>query len=296
MLNNDTRSIQLKKSTTMDFKNPPQSTLDSSAKPLPRRSASFASTRSTQSEFPTSPQLFLGDKIFHSNHPKHHLVEVDSPYLFKCGGCKEYGSGKRLSCQQCDFHLHRFCAFAPLSLLGHPFHIHHQLVFQTKPGGIRKSKCDACSKTIKGYNFRCGACSFEIHPCCAKLSNEMNFSSLHQHTLKILPVTPSTNNGDQPGFVCCECRRKRSGRVYRCSVAACDYHLHVVCAKDMVNGLHANNIKHVDKPNRLGAAARAAQQVFVDFLGGLIEGIGETVGEAIVTNMTRGRNNNNANS
>lgn len=84
--------------------------------------------------------------------------------------------------------------------------------------------------------------------------------------------------------------------MYRCSVAACDYHLHVVCAKDMVNGLHANNIKHVDKPNRLGAAARAAQQVFVDFLGGLIEGIGETVGEAIVTNMTRGRNNNNANS
>ncbi|KAJ0026178.1 hypothetical protein Pint_09148 [Pistacia integerrima] len=298
MLNNNTKSFQMKKFTTMELMtNPPQSTLNSAKPPPPPRSTSFGPRRTPQSEFPTSPRFFMGEKIFHFNHPQHPLLEMDSPDLFTCGGCKEYGSGKRYSCQQCDFQLHHFCALPPQSLVGHPFHIHHQLLFQTKPvykGGMRKSKCDACSKTIKGYNFRCSACSFQMHPSCAKLSNEMNFNSLHRHTVKLLPVTPSTNNGDQPGFVCGECRRKRSGRVYRCSVPACDYHLHVVCSKNMVNGLHANSIKNVDKPSRFGVAARAASQVFVDFLGGLMEGLGEGVGEVLVSNMTRGKNNNNA--
>lgn len=128
-----------------------------------------------------------------------------------------------------------------------------------------------------------------MHPCCAKLSNEMNFDSLHQHALKILPVTPSANNGDDgPAFVCGECRGKRSGRVYKCSVPACKYYLHLVCAKNMVNGLHANDIKRVDKPSKLASVAKTASQVFADFLGGFVEGLGEGFGEVIVTNMTRG--------
>ncbi|KAJ0087177.1 hypothetical protein Patl1_09311 [Pistacia atlantica] len=226
MLNNNTKSFQMKKFTTMELRtNPPQSTLNSAKPPPPRpppRSTSFGSRRTPQSEFPTSPRFFMGEKIFHFNHPQHPLLEMDSPDLFTCGGCKDYGSGKRYSCQQCDFQLHHFCALPPQSLVGHPFHSHHQLLFQTKPvykGGMRKSKCDACSKTIKG-------------------------------------------GSDQEEFTAAQ-------------FPACDYHLHVVCSKNMVNGLHANSIKNVDKPSRLGVAARAASQVFADFLGGLMEGLGE---------------------
>lgn len=147
-----------------------------------------------------------------------------------------------------------------------------------------KSRCDVCGKPTKGYTFRCSACSFQMHPCCAKLSTEINYP-VHAHTLKLLAVTPVTN-GD-PGFVCGECKRKRSGRVYRCTI--CNYHLHAVCAKGMVNGLQANDIKGPDKPSMLGTAARLASQVVIDFIGGLIEGLGEGVGEAVASNVTRGR-------
>lgn len=75
--------------------------------------------------------------FFHFSHPHHPLLEVTSPYLFTCMGCKEYGAGKKLSCsrQACCFDLHDFCALAPPSLHGHPFRSKHHLVFITKPTG-----------------------------------------------------------------------------------------------------------------------------------------------------------------
>ena len=69
----------------------------------------------------------------------------------------------------------------------------------------------------------------------------------------------------------------------------CEYHLHVVCAKNMVNGLQANGFKGVEKPSVLGTAVRLTSQVIIEFIGGLIEGIGEGVGEAFVQSIARGR-------
>lgn len=89
-----------------------------------------------------------------------------------------------------------------------------------------------------------------------------------------------TASSGESGFVCGECKRKRSGRVYGCTV--CDYHLHAVCAKDMINGLQANGIKGPVKPSMLQAAVRVASIVIVEFIGGLIDGIGEGIGQAIV--------------
>ncbi|TXG51839.1 hypothetical protein EZV62_021008 [Acer yangbiense] len=162
------------------------------------------------------------------------------------------------------------------------------ILLNTKPvkGGIMKSRCDACGKTTKCYSFKCSVCSFQMHPCCAKLSNEITYP-LHPHTLKMLPVTASTmtTNGDQPGFVCGECKRKKSGKVYRCTV--CDYHLHAACAKDMVNGLLDNNIKEPGKPSKFGNVARLASKVVIVFLDGLIHGFGEVVGEVLGQSLTK---------
>lgn len=159
---------------------------------------------------------------------------------------------------------------------------------QTKSvkGGIAQSKCDVCSKPIKGYAFRCNACSFQMHPCCAMLSSEISLQSVHPHTLRLLPAPTALSSGSDPSFVCVECRRKRSGtRVYHCTV--CDYHLHAVCAKNMINGLHENGIKNREKPSVLGTAARLASQVVMEFIGGLIEGLGEGVAEVFVQDVTR---------
>lgn len=155
--------------------------------------------------------------------------------------------------------------------------------FQAVKSGIAKSRCDVCGKPIKGYAFRCGTCSFQMHPCCEMLPKDIIFSN-HPHTLELLP--PAASSSADPGFVCGECRRRRSGRVYRCTV--CDYHLHAVCAKSIVNGLHDNDIKGVEKPSMLGAAARLATRVVCNFIGAVVEALGEGVGEALVQNVAKG--------
>lgn len=264
---------------------PPTTTFPSSSSVT-----TFAPRKPPLIEFPTSPQLILGEEIIHSGHPQHPLSKINLPDLFTCAGCREYGAGKRYTCQPCDFQLHEFCALAsPNQVLeSHPFHYQHQLFFHSKPvkSGIAKSRCDACGKPIKGYAFRCGTCSFQMHPCCEMLPEDLVFSN-HPHTLQLLPPTASSST--DPGFICGECRKRRSGRVYRCT--ACDYHLHAVCAKSIVNGLHDHGIKGIEKPSMLGAAARLATRVVFDFIGGIIEGLGEGVGEALGQNVVKGRCN-----
>lgn len=96
-----------------------------------------------------------------------------------------------------------------------------------------QSKCEICAKPIKGFAFRCGVCSFQMHPCCAMLSSEMKVPSMHPHELRMLGAATSSSVVDQPSnlVVCGECKRRRSGRVYRCTV--CEYHVHAVCAKSL---------------------------------------------------------------
>lgn len=93
-------------------------------------------------EFPTSPQppddhtgyhANHNGTIVHHTHSKHPLAEITLSELFTCSGCKEFGTGRRYACQNCDFQLHHFCALSPPSLKAHPFHGQHQLVFHAKP-------------------------------------------------------------------------------------------------------------------------------------------------------------------
>lgn len=147
-----------------------------------------------------------------------------------------------------------------------------------------------CGKAAKGYLFKCSACSFQLHPCCALLSAKMKLP-MHPHALIMLPAT---NLGGGDGVLCGECKRKRSGgQLYQCTV--CDYYVHAVCAKTMVNGLHDNGLKGLnDKPNGnrvLGVAAKLASQVVFGFMGGIVEGLGEGLGEALTQNFAKGRCN-----
>ncbi|XP_051137546.1 uncharacterized protein LOC127255839 [Andrographis paniculata] len=256
-------------------------------------SSSMEAPSKISHQFPTSPV----EEITHYTHSQHPLTKISSPELFVCAGCKEYGAGYRFACQQCEFQLHEFCA-APRPLLkNHPLHGQHQLVFHVKPkqakAGMAWPKCNVCAKSIKGFTYRCKACSFQMHPCCAMLSTEILFA-VHPHPLKLLPAistSPVAINGGSAATAtataCGECNKRRSGRMYRCTV--CDYHLHATCAKSQINGLQANGIPTPEKPSPLGTAARLASQVVIEFIGGLIEGFGEGVGEAIVQNITRGR-------
>ena len=118
------------------------------------------------------------------------------------------------------------------------------------------------------------------------LSTEMTFV-VHPHPLTLMPAM-ALSSGD-PGFSCGECKRKRAGRVFHCTAPSCDYHLHAVCAKNMVNGLRASGIMSLEKPSMLGTAAKIASQVVIEFIGGLIEGLGQGVGDVLVQTIARGR-------
>lgn len=260
-------------------------------------------------EFPTSPQSCTSISntvlVTHYSHPKHPLAQLTLPELFACAGCKEYGAGKRFACQECDYQLHDFCALSPPLLRSHPLHPQHQLVFHSRPkqGGIKWPKCDICGKSCRGFTFRCRACSFQMHPCCAMLSTDITFLDLHPHSLKLLPPRQLqlqlSNAGESlvgsASVLCVRCKKRRSGgRVYRCTV--CDnYHLHALCAKPFINGLQENGFQAApdhDRPSNtvLGTAARLASQVVIEFIGGLIEGFGEGFGQALVQSINpRGR-------
>ncbi|KAL8514468.1 hypothetical protein ACS0TY_013544 [Phlomoides rotata] len=231
--------------------------------------------------FPSSPEI--GEEITHYSHSKHPLKEITLTELFVCAGCKEYGAGKRYACQDCDFQLHHFCAFSPPLLKNHPFHGQHHLVFHSKPktGGISWPRCDVCGKSSRGFSFRCRACNFQMHPCCAMLSTDISFPSHPAHPLKLLPAAMNSTASN-----CGACNKRRSGRMYRCTV--CEYHLHAVCAKTSINGLQENG-PPPEKPSALGTVARLASQVVIEFIGGLVEGLGEGVGEVLVQNIARGR-------
>ncbi|XP_076946124.1 protein VACUOLELESS GAMETOPHYTES [Bidens hawaiensis] len=240
-------------------------------------------------DFPTSPDESQ-QTMHHFTHSHHPIALVSLQDPFTCSGCKERGAGKRFACYQCDFQLHDFCALSPPFLKAHPLHVHHQLVFYSKPkpGGIRWPTCNVCGKSTKGFMFKCNFCHFQMHPCCAMLSDQINYPSLHSHPLHLLPPD------DLLSSVCRDCNRKRSGRLYGCRV--CYYHLHAVCAKDLINGLKVNGVTSTQKPGVLVPAVRLASQAVIDFIGGLIDGIGEGVGEALVQNVAkspRGRRNGN---
>ncbi|KAI7743754.1 hypothetical protein M8C21_007768 [Ambrosia artemisiifolia] len=230
--------------------------------------------RSLSIDFPTTSPDDEQMMIHHFTHSHHPIALVNLQDPFTCSGCKERGTGKRFVCQMCDFQLHDFCALSPPFLKAHPLHAHHQLVFFSKPktGGIRWPTCNVCGKATRGFMFRCNICHFQMHPCCAMLSDQINYPSLHRHPLNLLPPD------DQP---CGVCNRKRSGRLYGCRT--CGYYLHAVCAKDLINGRQVSS----EKPSVLGPAVRFASQAVIDFIGGLIDGIGEGVGEALVQNVTR---------
>lgn len=120
---------------TRSYANPPGQQLKrTSSATTPSPSSVPPETKPPLILFPTSPQPpSSGEQLVHYAHSKHPIVQITLPDSFLCSGCKEYGAGKRFSCQQCDFQLHDFCALSPPVLNSHPFHAQHQLVFHARP-------------------------------------------------------------------------------------------------------------------------------------------------------------------
>ncbi|GLJ22801.1 hypothetical protein SUGI_0429630 [Cryptomeria japonica] len=230
-----------------------------------------------------TPQIVpkIGEEIQHVSHPQHPLNLTFEQLLYACGACKEYGAGVRYRCDQCNFSMHEFCAKAPQTS-SHPYHSNHQVLFQNKPGGLKNSKCEICGKATKGFAFRCPTCSFNIHPCCSQLPPDLIIKEHPQHSLKLLAGSPIA--GSSP-YTCNVCNKKGTTWVYYC--APCDFYLHALCAKGVINGLEQQGFTVPPKLSKVGRAARYASQVVQIFVDGLVEGLGEGVADAIVDTISR---------
>ncbi|GLJ22808.1 hypothetical protein SUGI_0429830 [Cryptomeria japonica] len=197
----------------------------------------------------------VGEETQHPSHPQHPLKLVFAPYLYTCSGCKEYGTGLRYRCSKCGFHMHEFCTKAPTTT-SHPYHAQHELYFQNKPVGLKKSKCEVCARATNGFVYRCPTCSFCIHPCCSQLPSELTFKEHPQHPLKLLSVV-----ADNSPYTCNACNKQ--GTTWKQGISA------------------------PPKLSKIGRAARYASQIVQIFVDGLLEGIGETVGDLILDTITR---------
>ncbi|MFQ6665500.1 hypothetical protein Gotur_032216 [Gossypium turneri] len=63
---------------------------------------------------------------FHKEHPLELVAEHNNEGLkAHCDGCGELLSAPCFTCIHCNYHLHKQCAEAPLSLPNHPFHPWH---------------------------------------------------------------------------------------------------------------------------------------------------------------------------
>ncbi|KAL8255105.1 hypothetical protein R6Q59_033326 [Mikania micrantha] len=220
--------------------------------------------------------------MHHFTHSKHPIALVNLP-IDSPAPRQRTRVPERVVCQKCDFQLHISVVYPPL-FLNSPPSCSPQLVFYSKPKQVGFD-----GRHVVWANQPKGLCSDQLmplpmHPCCAMLSDQINYPFLHTHPLNLLPAD------NQIGSACRECNRKRSGRLYGCRV--CDYHLHAVCAKDLINGLKVNGSS--ESPTKLGPAVRFASQVVFEFFGGLLDGIGEGVGQALVQNVTRSAERRNA--
>ncbi|PRQ24393.1 putative chromatin regulator PHD family [Rosa chinensis] len=119
-----------------------------------------------------------GNHISHESHC-HQLKLEDTKFPFRCDGCKMIGMGQRYTCAACNFDLHKHCGVDPHTPMFHPLMPKcKNLKFCLRPPKKATQYCDACTKPVTGFLYRCEGCDFDLHPCCANLPMELEHEGL----------------------------------------------------------------------------------------------------------------------
>ncbi|KAB2063668.1 hypothetical protein ES319_A10G231800v1 [Gossypium barbadense] len=86
-----------------------------------------------------------------------------------CCACGELVSGPRFSCMECEFHLDKNCAEAPVEM-DHPFHRKHNLKLTASSPYVEVNPiCGFCNKKCEKFIYYC-SCNLFFHIKCAFLS------------------------------------------------------------------------------------------------------------------------------
>ncbi|PPS07300.1 hypothetical protein GOBAR_AA13334 [Gossypium barbadense] len=143
---------------------------------------------------------------FHKEHPLVLLTEQsDEALKAYCDGCGELLSAPCFTCIHCNYHLHKQCAEAPLSLPNHPLHPKHSssgLFLQKRPHYDNDLKCTSLPRIIK----------FSRHDHCI----------FHKYFLQTQELTK------QDCKICFKEVKLDRGS-YSCGKTGCNYVVHVNC-------------------------------------------------------------------
>ncbi|XP_039167179.1 uncharacterized protein LOC120292814 [Eucalyptus grandis] len=154
----------------------------------------------------------------HSSH-QHTLKLNYTEDLFKCDGCKVDDVGLCYSCDECNFDLHFDCAITSKTI-SHPFFPKFSFQFMLSPPPGLDRRCDACNTSVTGFVYHCQAEGLDLHPCCAKLSKELDNGKEKLYLHKKMSAS------------CDKCETKENSWSYRSCCKG--YNLHVACVREML--------------------------------------------------------------
>ncbi|KAG4143214.1 hypothetical protein ERO13_D06G175800v2 [Gossypium hirsutum] len=132
---------------------------------------------------------------FHEEHPLVLVAEQSNEGLkAHCHGCGELLSAPCFTCIHCNYHLHKQCAEAPLSLPNHPLHpecsaLGFFLRQRPFPDDDRVYGCALCKEKRNMFFYECRSCWFSIDIKCAQLSSSFKFTQLSKHDIHQHPLT-----------------------------------------------------------------------------------------------------------
>ncbi|PPD75020.1 hypothetical protein GOBAR_DD28062 [Gossypium barbadense] len=140
-----------------------------------------------------------------------------------CDGCGELLSAPCFTCIHCNYHLHKQCAEAPLSLPNHPLHPEcspfGSLLRQRPYPFSRVYGCALCKEKRNMFFYKCDWCHFSIDIKCAQLSSSFKFSQLSEHDIHQHPLTFI----ESPMAIdvlkrlnCCWCHEPLTNDIYLC--------------------------------------------------------------------------------
>ncbi|XP_007034023.2 PREDICTED: uncharacterized protein LOC18602522 [Theobroma cacao] len=162
-----------------------------------------------------------------------------------CSRCKKKLSlsAPSFSCAECEFHLHKKCAEAPLEI-NHPFHCKHPFLLLQHPPYGGRCFCDFCGETCKAFIYHC-SCGLDFHITCALFTYNIaqkNFEEL-QHVALQDPLVSTENDGEElDSFQCFGCWKPLLSSTY--FSLDCGFHLHKKCAELALKISHMCHRKH----------------------------------------------------
>ncbi|KAH1055332.1 hypothetical protein J1N35_033397 [Gossypium stocksii] len=171
---------------------------------------------------------------FHRQHPLVLVAEQSNLGLkASCDGCGELLSAPCFSCTNCNYHLHKKCAVAPLEISNHPLHLQHPIrsgksrhqhpftLFRRRGSFI----CDACGTEGNSISYICSTCNVMVHKKCTALPRIIKFSR-HDHCIFHKYFLEDLTRQDCK--ICFNEIKLDSGN-YSCGKPGCNYIVHVNC-------------------------------------------------------------------